>query len=96
MLKINKNTILVIYFSVIFFLTYLAFKIFFGSPIPKYVVILIVFVILSSTLVFDKALKGLPNDTKNEEKTIEKTRGMVNRRRDDPIYDIIGGIGGFS
>lgn len=31
-----------------------------------------------------------------KDKEIEVARGMVNRRRDDPAYDIIGGIAGFS
>lgn len=51
--------------------------------------------IVSQLITHDK-LNEMCGKYKLKNKKVEVARGMVNRLRDDPTYDIIGGVAGFS
>jgi len=99
MCKINEKTNLGIYIGVILFLAYLVSKILLLTPVLEYVYMLFTLVILSVLAVYIYywlAPEKKKKKKKNEDEVEKASRGMVNRRRDDPDYDIIGGIAGFS
>lgn len=99
MRQLDPNTVIGIHIGITLFLAFLAWKIFFLSPIPKYFAYLIVLIIISVIAVHIWAWKK--KDTKSKidepEKKAHSTgiSGATGGQRGDSIYDIIGGIAGF-
>lgn len=93
---INKIAIIIIHIILTLFLIYLALNIIHKKSISSdmgYVLIsMIIFIIIFH--IYDLLYKNSLKKEKDQEKP-QTSQGILTRKRDDPGYDIIGGIGGF-